>query len=125
MSEIQLYDAVIKEYVNAGNSLPPNYNAQYYYAQITSGADYVIGKTNYTQTLDMLALTKPTLKNQCTVLKSYLNTMENISEEQCVQYHLDFRNTVLNSSIPSTAKANIRLCSSVGLGSANLWKAVE
>lgn len=125
MSETQLYNAVIQEYVNAGNSLPPNYNAQYYYAQITSGADYVIGKTNYTQTLETLALTKPTLKNQCTVLKSYLNTMENISQNQCLQYHLDFRNTVLNSSIPSTAKANIRLCSSVGLGSANLWKAVE
>lgn len=125
MSENELYNAVIKEYVNAGNSLPPNYGSPYYYSQIMSGSKQVVGKSDYNQTLEMLTLTKPGLKNQCTVLKSYLGTMENISEEQCLQYHLDFRNTVINSSIPSTAKANIRLCISVGLGSANLWKAVE
>ena len=51
--------------------------------------------------------------------------MNVIREDQCLEYHINFRNTVEASNIPVEAKQDIRLCTSVGYGSANLWDVVD
>ena len=124
MSEYELYTAVIQQYVQDGNALPTDYNPQTYYAR-TLQAINLAKNNDYTTSLNYLALSNPSLTNQCALLQQYLKALENISESNCLQYHIDFRNTVMSSNISTTAKDNIRLCTSVGLGSAYLWKSVE
>lgn len=120
MNETQLVEAVFRQMVANRYGLPTNYN-NWTVSTIASQLKAMAETKNYDTTLYIIGNTSPTLKNQCTVLNTYINGMSNIDTSTALKYNVDFRDTVNSSSISYEAKSNLCSFVSVGYGSSNLW----
>lgn len=75
--------------------------------------------------LDLYCIYNPEQVNDCLLLKNYLNALENISDEDIVNWQVDYRNTIEAAGISSNSKQIMRACMSIGLASAELWEYQE
>ena len=123
MTESQLFYAVMQAYVDCGYTIDENFNS--YLMPIPALYNMYDNVDTYPQYLQAVATQRPAASNQCQVIETYCDGMNVIREDQCLEYHINFRNTVEASNIPVEAKQDIRLCTSVGYGSANLWDVVD
>lgn len=123
MTESELFYAIMRAYTECGYQLDENFNS--YLMPIPTIYNVYDETDNYPLFLNKLATQRPTISNQCQVMKTYCDGMNRIDESQCLDYHIDFRNTVQASNISASAKQNLRLCIGVGYGSANLWDVVD
>lgn len=123
MTESELFYAIMRAYTECGYQIDENFNS--YRMPISTIYNAYDETDNYSQFLNQLATPRPTISNQCQVIETYCDGMNVIREDQCLEYHINFRNTVEASNIPVEAKQDIRLCTSVGYGSANLWDVVD
>lgn len=103
-------------------SFPPNYDPNQVYAAMQS-IQNLLQQNDYDaiKVLNYCILTDPANANYLNTIKKYLSGLNNVSDENLASYNISFRNTVENSSISAAQKQKIRISTSVGFASSNLW----
>lgn len=121
MSDEQLFNAILT--CMSSNGYDTNAiknNLQNYYMEFINMKSAMV-YDNPNKLMEYVVLRNPTKINECSVVKSYINTLNQISESNLVNYNISFNNTVKASNISAESKTLIQSCSSVGLASSNLW----